>query len=453
MGLLNLNSSYVYRGVEKLNLNIIGNSPLLREREIKSVIHRTIGDDNSYERIGTGDMQISIPIFVESTSNFNEIVDFFSNTKPFIFSYLGELSEPLNFVGNLKQEFFKDGVGEMTLIFTTAQGEEDLPFGKPKSAPDLFSKSNEAKWLDKLRSFGEKIFGSNGLGKKIFDFTSNANEKIGNFTNSVAKYSYALENIGNGVGGMSSIITNPINSIKNSASRVIGGIESAISGFQNSIQAILSVPSEINSIIDRFLLIGDQLNDLFNIGSKDDQLKQSSEFLGNVAESFITLSENQNSISPNIYYEVVSDTGEVSIEFRAEYFLDNFNNKGISVLLLSSILITMYQNAQQIKRWNTKDLDNLKSKTEAIYNYITSQSIPSDLQFQMDIARSDFFKIFKILYQNAIKTIELNLNMPKFLFDIIYEINGNFDYYYETKKLNNVVGGVVEGKIKIISNA
>ena len=117
--------SYVYRGTESLDLNIVGNIPLSREKEIKSIIHRTIGNDNSYQKIGDGDLQISIPIFVASNDEWDEIVDFFTVGKPFIFVYRGSFSEPLNIVGNLKQQFYMDGVGEMNLIFTTALSKED----------------------------------------------------------------------------------------------------------------------------------------------------------------------------------------------------------------------------------------------------------------------------------------------------------------------------------------
>lgn len=434
--------SFIYRGLNKINLDIIGNLPLLKEREVKSVVHRTIGDDNSYERIGIGDEQTTIPIFIDRKSSFDALVDFFSDKRPFIFSYQGDLSQPLNLVGNLREELFTDGSGEMTLVFTTAQSKEDLPYGIPIS--DLPTDPPDQTWLDKLKTYGQNVF----------DFTSKKNEKIGGFTSTISQYASALENIGNGVGGMSSIITTPINSIKSSVSRVTGGIQAAISGFQNAIQAILSVPDVIDGIIDQFLAIGDQLSSLFDTGTKDNQIKQSTEFLGNVAEEFISVSGEQSKTSPDIYYEVTDDdTGEVSVEFRPENILDQTNNVAISVLLLSSILIAMYQGAQQIGRWNTTDLDNLRDKTESIYNYISSHGIPSDIQYQMDIARSQFFATFKILVQKAIKTVDVYLNMPRFLADVVYDVNGNFDYYSDTKKLNNIVGEVAEGKITVISNA
>lgn len=436
--------SYVYRGTKGLDLNIIGNIPLSREKEIKSIIHKTIGNDNSYQKIGDGDLQISIPIFVASNDEWDEIVDFFTVGKPFIFVYRGSFSEPLNIVGNLKQQFYMDGVGEMNLIFTTALSKEDLPSGHPINKL-LDTLPNKKSWLDKLKKMGENIF----------DFTSNVNEKVGGFTNSVAQYAAALNNIGNGVGGASSMITGPISSVKQSVGSVLDGIGAAITGLGNAINAIKSLPSEIDGMIDAFLAIGDQLAGIFTNGSKSDQAKQAAEFLGEVGEAFIAVATAQTEISPNVETEVVLDNGEVVKEFRPELFIQSKeNNKATSVLLLSSILLGIYRSIEDVSRWNQNDLENIRNRSEAIYNYISSQEIPSDLQFEMDIARSGFFKLFIVLKANALKIVEVRLNTPKFLFDVIYEVNGNYDYYYDTKKLNNIIGGIVEtDTVRIISNA
>lgn len=434
--------SYVYRGTKGLDLNIVGNIPLSREKEIKSIIHRTIGSDNSYQKIGDGDLQISIPIFVASNDEWDEIVDFFTVGKPFIFVYRGSFSEPLNIVGNLKQQFYMDGVGEMNLIFTTALSKEDLPSGFP-TAKLLDTLPNKKSWLDKLTSYGENIY----------DFTSNVNEAVGGFTNSVAQYAAALENIGNGVGGMSSIVTNPINSIRSSAGSVLNGIGAAVTGLQNAIAAIQSVPDQLGGIIDNFLSIGDQLASIFTSGSKSDQAKQCADFLGEVGQSFISVAASQQEISADVGVDVVSDSGIVTKEFRPEFFLQKDNSKATSVLLLSSILLAIYRSIEDVSRWNPTDLENLKIRSEAIYNYISSQEISPDLQFEMDIARSGFFKLFIVLKANALKIVEVRLNTPRFLFDVIYEVNGNYDYYYDTKKLNNIIGGIVETEtVRIISN-
>jgi hypothetical protein len=435
--------SYVYRGTEGLDLNIIGNIPLSREKEIKSLIHRTIGNDNAYQKIGDGDLQISIPIFVSDNDEWDAIVDFFTVGKPFIFVYRGSFSEPLNIVGNLKQQFFMDGVGEMNLIFTTALSKEDLPSGFP-AAKLLDTLPNKKNWLDKLKKFGENIF----------DFTSDVNAKVGGFTNAVTQYSKALENIGNGVGGMSSMVTGPISSVKASVGDVMSGINAAITGLSNAISAIKSVPDDIGSMIDGFLSIGDQLRQIFTKGSKSDQAKQSIDFMGDVADTFIYTATAQQEISPNISIdeEVVLEDGTIAKQFRPELFMNKDANKGISVLLLSSILLSLYRSVEDIARWNSTDLENLRKRTEAIYNYISSQEVSPDLQFEMDIARSSFFKLFIVLQRNAVKIIEVRLNTPRFLFDVVYEVNGNYDNYYETKKLNNVVGGAVDGVVRVISN-
>ena len=67
-------------------------------------------------------------------------------------------------------------------------------------------------------------------------------------------------------------------------------------------------------------------------------------------------------------------------------------------------------------------------------------------------SRNAFFRSYQPLYNSAAKVVILKLDEPRFLADVVYSVNGNFNYYQETRKLNNIIGSVVQGVVEVISN-
>ena len=65
---------------------------------------------------------------------------------------------------------------------------------------------------------------------------------------------------------------------------------------------------------------------------------------------------------------------------------------------------------------------------------------------------SSFFRLFRVLYERSVKVISVELPEVVFLTDVVYSINGNFDYLEETKKINNVIGTKVSGTILVVKN-
>ena len=187
-----------------------------------------------------------------------------------------------------------------------------------------------------------------------------------------------------------------------------------------------------------------QLNGLFNSENSNEDLKQSCEFLQTVADSIINADLSAD--NPSVY-----SGDSVSAEFFLSEIKDR-NNETISVLILASILINLYENAENIDKWNSISLEKLRSSTEAIYTYINSFKIDSEVSFQLDLARVRFFQIFQNLYKTSLKVITVKITEPSHLLDIIYSVNGNLDYYDETKQLNNIVGTTVYKDIQVISN-
>ena len=65
---------------------------------------------------------------------------------------------------------------------------------------------------------------------------------------------------------------------------------------------------------------------------------------------------------------------------------------------------------------------------------------------------NNFFSIFKILYVDSLKVIEISVPETAMLSDVVYSINGNFDYLEDTKRLNNIIGMAVKGTILVVRN-
>ncbi len=433
-----------------LEVKILSNEVYNRANRIKTKVHSIIGDGDSYEFIGLGEKRVKIQFYFSNQEEFEALADFVQNGDPFLIICSFFPLEPLKIDGDINLEPYYSGFGTATINFTTAIKDfEDkqnlLSFYSSlssKSASETIS--NKKNFLDKL----------NNWSKKVFDSVSKGNQFVGNVTNNISAYSSAFTNVLSGISSGASIITNPISSIKSSISDVTGGLSSVISSLTNVVLTIKQIPSDVQSIIDSFSLIGDKLNNLFNLGNTSDSLKYNTEFLMRASEAIINVDLTQDNDAITNNYD---NNTESSNSFSStEYFLPVLNKKTndvMSVLLLCSILINLYENAEKINRWNTVDLDNLRRKTETIYNYISTFDLDTELSLELDLARNRFFKIFKLLWNRAFQIVEFEISEPNFLENLVFSVNGNLDFYDESKKLNNVIGGIVHpGTVKIISN-
>lgn len=433
-----------------LSVKILSNEVFSRSNRIKSKVHQIIGNEDIYEFIGTGEKKVKIKFYFDSEDEFNDLFDFLSTGESFLIICKFFPLEPLKIDGDINLEPYYTGFGTATINFTTATGDFDdkqnlLSFYSALSAKSTSETiSNKKNFLDKL----------NNWSKKIFDTVSKGNQFVGNVTNNISAYSAAFTNVLSGISSGASIITNPINSIKTNISEITGGLSSVISSLQNVVLTIKQIPNDVQSIIDNFSLIGDKLNNLFDLGNSSESLKYNTDFLTRVSTAIINVdlsSDNQAII--NNYDNSLSSQNEFD---SPEFFIPSLNKKTndvMSVLILCSILINLYENAERINRWNTIDLENLRNKTETIYNYLSTFDLDTELSLELDLARNRFFKIFKILWNRAYNIVEFEITEPNFLENLIYSVNGNLDFYDETKKLNNAIGGIVHpGTVRIISN-
>jgi len=433
-----------------LEVKILSNETYNRSHKIKTKVHSIIGDEDIYEFIGLGEKKLRIQFYFDNEDDFNDLFDFIGKGDPFLIVCKFFPLEPLKIDGDITLEPYYTGFGIATVNFTTAIKDFDdkqnlLSYYSSLTAQStLETNSNKKNFLEKLNNWADKTFKT----------VSKGNQFVGNVTNNISAYSSAFTNVLSGISSGASIVTNPISSIRTSISDVTGGLSSVISSLQNVVLTIKQVPSDVQSIIDSFSLIGDKLNNLFDLGNSNDSLKYNTDFLMRTSTAVIEidLSEDNEAIINN-YDNNTSSSNEFS---STEYFLPALNKKTndiMSVLTLCSILINLYENAEKINRWNTIDLENLRIKTETIYNYLSTFELDTELSLELDLARNRFFKIFKILWDRAFKIVEFEISEPNFLENLVYSVNGNLDFYDESKKLNNSIGGIVQpGTVKIISN-
>lgn len=437
---------------KNLDIEIISGETISGSQSFKSSIHQNIGNGDNYEFMGIGEARLQIKLYLATKEDYNKLIDFLKDGTSFLLSAADLWDENLsvNLDGLITTENYYKGWCLAVLNITTARNVNDTI----DSQIDRLGYRNTLKEITKgvstAKTFYEKMF---AFGKSTFSFVENTNQKIGGTTNAIAVYGSAITNITQGLASASTIATNPISSVKNSIAQVIGGVSGMITSWQNAVAAIKQLPSDIEGFIDSISAIGDQLNNLFNFDNPNDTLRYNTTLLQDVALAIID--PDLTSDNPAIKERAPDVTTDQGATSAAEFFLttiESGNSDGLSVMLLGSILITLYQNANKIDKWNKTDLDRLKITTERIYSFITTKDLTFDFYLQLDLARNDFFELFKLLYERAIKTIIVKIETPRFLSDIVYSVNGNLDYYNETKQLNGIIGTTVEEDIEVIRN-
>lgn len=440
-----------------LELRVIAdNEGLQIDDEFKNSIKKSIGGGNYFEYIGKGDQKLNISAFIKDKTEYDELIEFFSDGKPFTL-LLNDISANYNLIGSVsaRQTYLPITPSPVALQGTTGFTVEAPQYSyivnfqitsaqDPSFNDDIFlgdlgiDKPPTLSALDKLRAWG----------KNTIKFVGDVNQKVGAITGKFAQYATAINQLTAGIASSSSIITSPISSVKNSISSIIGGVSSIVSAIGTAINAVKQLPDDIDGMIDAMLAIGEQFSNLFNSPNKDEQVKNTINLLIDVSIALTNVDK-----AP-IEIKVITED-PYSVEFDAGIFvatLDNTNNDVMSVLILSSILLAIYNQSSLINRWNKKDLDNLLKQSETLFEYIINKDLATEVRTALIDARNAFFKSFKVLYQEADSIIEVFLEEPKFLYDVVYSVNGNYDYYNDTKKLNNIIGSVVIGKILVIAN-
>jgi len=428
----------LYKNGRYLDIAVLGTEELDLFDDFKNKVFKSIGDKDYYQHVGKGEQTLNLKIFLKDKDAYDSLIGFFYDGTAFALE-LNDISKTYNLNGGIKstKSLADDSyIAEINLTSALDPDFDDVGFDTQLTLKETIFKKSTA--LETLRNWS----------KSTMSFVENTNSKVASFTGKYQEYSVAITQITNGVASSGSIITSPLSSIINSTSSIIGGVAGIVSSIGTAINAIKQTPNQLDGLIDSLLDIGDQFANIFNLNNKSDQAKTTTNFLTSVSAALIEV-DNQD-LSPRIVTEEpysVSYDPEIVIEDKK-----GSNNDILSVLVLSSILLAIYEESTQVTRWNKTDLDNLLKQTETLFEYITSKNISSDIRSALILARNNFFASFNALYKNASKTVVVDVLEPKFLSDVVYSVNGNFDYYNDTKKLNNIIGSVVQGRIEVISN-
>lgn len=416
---------------------------------IKSRIHETIGDRDVYNFIGRSGIKVKLKLFFESAGDYDNFDNYITDGSPFVIECPFLPKETLfKLCSNINKSYNYEQSAIYAEFTITDADDPTSNTSIPSSLEfvDLRGKvSKKLETLDRLKSWS----------KKIFEATSSANQSVaGALTNKLTAYSAAITNIFQGIGNASTIITNPLSSVNNSIGQVQSGLTAAIDGMFSAVDAVRRFPGDIENMIDSFLTIGSRLNNLFDTGSRSENIKYNSSFLQDSAQAIIA---NEKGFDSGDFDTAKDLNIEGSLEptFEAEYYVSNIaNNSGqvMSVLMLSSILLELYSSVEDIGNWNKTDLEKLKNSTETIFEYITARDLDNNVRLQLILSRNNFFLTYKLLYEQASETYIFNASQPMFLSDIVYSVNGNFDYYDETKKLNGIIGSIAEGDVEVITN-
>lgn len=442
MGIFSNQTPRLYKNGVALDLKVLGSDELSLNENFKTAVRKAIGNKNYYEFIGRGDQKLSFKVYCEDKNSYNDLLNFFEDGQAFVLE-IQDIKAPFRLDGDIKStKSYQDDSYVAELNLTSAQDPDFESGGIDISGLGGISETfvSNISTLGKLKTWASKTI----------DFVSNTNGSIAAYTGKFQDYATSINQLTGGIASSSSIITSPISSIKNSASSIIGGVSSVVSSIGTAINAIKQVPDDIDGMIDSILAIGEMFSNIFEEGDKQEQLKTTSNFLISAGIALVTVAEQP--LSTKLVFD---DSETYSVTYDPENTLTSENDKNIevlSVLMLSSILLAIYNQSIQVTRWNKRDLEAILSQTEILFRFITSKEISGDIRASLIAARNSFFRSYRPLYDSAAKVVTLKLDNPRFLADVVYSVNGNFDYYQETKKLNNIIGSVVQGTIEVISN-
>lgn len=415
-----------------LELNVIIEDSFSENNNYKAVINRNIGNNDTFQYLGIGSTEITFSVYFKNEKEYYELLNFIKTGEQCLLVCNFFPLVPVNILSFSDVKKYYNFFGSISITITDALNPAFNTDRLFSSYLDYLDSEKEGiadkkSLLDKMRELGEKIF----------KYVGNINEKIGKITGTISEYSSAINNVCQGLASSQSIITNPLNSVKNSIDNVLGGVSAIFNAFDNMKNSIINAPNDVKDFLNRINLMGDDFKNLFKSGDKKIDLEYSNNFLQDVSNAIINNDFNQ---------DIIGDS------YNANDLRDS--NDCFKTLMLTNLLINLYENTSEMQSSNKIDLEKLRKNTEKIYNYIILRSfVPSDFKMQLELFRVAFFRQYNYLYNNSQSVIDINVLTPTSIHVIVYKINGNLDYLEDTIKLNNIYNtGNVIGKIRVISN-
>lgn len=409
---------------EYIDLNIVTNNDFPENTPLKTQVHQTIGNYDVFENLGIGATSIKVPLFFQSEEDFiafklfaigNQMTLVTQNKRNIIVNITGDIGVLYTYFGQYT----------VNVEFTTARD----PSQTTDFDINIFSYNVGSKktLLDKLKS----------ASGKILSLVGNVNAKIGTVTNTIELTTSLINNTAQALASSQSILTTPLGAIQRSGANIVEAISSINQSLSNISFVIKTTPSNIENI---FTGITSATESLFNVFSSDDQDEQ------------IRMNVNLGCDVIDIIYNTdfnddIYGSSENVLELKKQ-------NDMLKTLFLCGLIANLEEKISEINSTSLMSLNYYKASFEKSYFYIISNEVTDpDLRWQVELCKIRFFRTYNNLYSKATKVIEVNVDIPTSLHTIIYNVNGNLDFFDETMQLNNIINvGFVSGKILVLSN-
>lgn len=409
---------------EYFDIKILTSEPFKDNIPLKAQVHKTIGNYDLFEWLGVGATSIRMQLCFLTEEEF-EAFKFFALGVQMTLVRRDFRNVIVNIVGDLSIAYTYYGYYVCDIEFTTAKDPlQSIDFYINVFTYDVGSKKT---LLNKLQIALQKII----------SFVGNVTEKIGAFISSIEAVTALINNIAQALASSQSILTAPLNTIKRSGANITDAISTITQTLQNIPFIIKTAPTEISSIFTNISAASQDLFNVFSAENPDEEIKMNLNF----GCDTINLIYNAD-FDKDIY-----GNSQNVIELRQ-------SNDMLKILFLCSLIANLEEKISEMGIVNLLSLNYYKNSFEKAYLYITaSDVIDSDLRRQLDLCKIRFFRTYNNLYQKAIKVREIDVKKPTSLHSIVYNVNGNLDFFDETMQLNNIVNaGFVSGKILVLYN-
>jgi len=409
---------------EYIDLNIVSNNDFSDNTRLKTQVHQTIGDYDIFEWIGEGATSIKMQLYFANEEEFVFFKQFAYGTQMTLVRQ-NFRNVIINLTSDLSPSYTYFGNYTVNVEFTTARD----PSQTTDFDINIFSYNVGSKktLFDKLQITSEKIF----------SFVGNINEKIGVFTNSIELATSLINNITQALTSSQSILTTPLNTIQRSSANIVQAI-STINQSLNNISFIISTtPSNIGSIFTGIVSATESLFEVFSSDIQDEQLTVNANFGCDVINTIYNADFNDDIYGSSQNVTILKEQNDM-----------------LKILFLCGLIANLEEKISEINSVSLLNLTYYKTTFEKAYLYIISSDIiDPDLRQQTELCKIRFFRTYNNLYAKATKVIEVNVEIPTSLHSIVYNVNGNLDFFNETMQLNNIVNvGFVSGKILVLSN-
>jgi len=86
--MVNITEPSLIKNEVSLPIKIVSGGIFDGKQVLKNSIKEQLGNNNSFEFNGLGDRKIKVPIYLDNQASFEKLIDFLSDGKPFLISFI-----------------------------------------------------------------------------------------------------------------------------------------------------------------------------------------------------------------------------------------------------------------------------------------------------------------------------------------------------------------------------